>query len=37
MRAVYADSEEMGRLAGLFAGAPALSVWQKPKGAWVEW
>jgi hypothetical protein len=37
MKEVYADSEEMGRLAGLFAEAPALSVWQKPKGQWVEW
>jgi hypothetical protein len=37
MQEVYADPAEMGRLAGLFTGAPALSVWQKPAGAWVEW
>jgi hypothetical protein len=37
MKEVYADPAELGRLAGLFTGAPALSTWQRPKGAWVEW
>jgi hypothetical protein len=37
MQEVYADPAEMEPLAGLFTAAPALSVWQKPKGDWVEW
>jgi hypothetical protein len=37
MQEVYADAAEMDRLSGLFTGAPQLSVWQKPKGDWVEW
>lgn len=37
MQEVYASPDEMKHLGGLFAGEPTLSVWQKPKGAWVEW
>ena len=37
MQEVYADPAEMDVLEGLFTGVPETSVWQKPKGAWVEW
>jgi hypothetical protein len=37
MQQVYADPNEMNHLDGLFSAPPALSVWQKPKGQWVEW
>ena len=37
MQEVYADPAEMEGLAGLFTARPDTSVWQKPKGAWVEW
>jgi hypothetical protein len=37
MQEVYADPAEMEGLAALFTAAPDLSVWQKPKGQWVEW
>jgi len=37
MQQVYADPNEMNHLDGLFSAPPALSVWQKPKGHWVEW
>ena len=37
MQEVYADPAEMDVLEGLFTGMPETSVWQKPKGAWVEW
>ena len=37
MQEVYADPAEMDVLEGLFTGMPETSVWQKPKGNWVEW
>ena len=37
MQEVYADPAEMEVLDGLFTGMPETSVWQKPKGVWVEW
>jgi hypothetical protein len=37
MQEVYADPAEMDVLDGLFTGMPDTSVWQKPKGQWVEW
>jgi hypothetical protein len=37
MREVYANPAEMKHFDGLFSGRPELSVWQKPKGHWVEW
>lgn len=37
MKEVYNDPAEMAGFDGLFAGPPALSVWRKPAGAWVEW
>ena len=37
MQEVYADPAEMEVLEGLFTGMPETSVWQKPKGQWVEW
>lgn len=37
MQEVYADPAEMQVLEGLFTAAPDTSVWQKPKGQWVEW
>ena len=37
MQEAYADPAEMDVLEGLFTGVPETSVWQKPKGAWVEW
>jgi hypothetical protein len=37
MREVYANPAEMKHFDGLFTGRPELSVWQKPKGHWVEW
>ena len=37
MQKTYAEPEEMAGLAGLFTAKPDTSVWQKPKGAWVEW
>jgi hypothetical protein len=37
MKEVYNDPAEMAGFEGLFTGEPDLSVWQKPKGQWVEW
>lgn len=37
MAAIYNDPDEMKPLGALFTGKPMTSVWQKPKGQWVEW
>lgn len=36
MLAAY-SSEAMGAMAPLFVGKPSGSIWQQPRGAWVEW
>ncbi|HEX4298542.1 MAG TPA: hypothetical protein VHZ56_11020 [Devosia sp.] len=37
MQAIYNDPDEMKPLASLFTARPETSVWEKPKGQWVEW
>ena len=37
MQQVYADPDQMKPLASLFTAKPETSVWEKPKGQWVEW